>query len=448
MSAFSAVLGSLSPSGLTGDSNTLFHAPKSVKLVALSEVASRNTSPCRVDQITDLVRKSVAKTGKTTIIAIVSDKIYARSVAVAIARAFPLYSMKSTAAGGQVISAHITFKSGESLTEQDCQHFNQVADAVRFAGSLVDTPPNELNPVTFTDIALEIAGRLNVATTVIRGEELRDRGFGGLWGVGKASPAPPALVVLSHTPSGASKSVVWVGKGITYDTGGLSIKTKDGMPGMKTDMGGAATVLAAFEAAVLNGFKQNLHCVLCLAENSVGPHSTRPDDIITLYSGLTVEVNNTDAEGRLVLGDGVAYAAKHLHPDAILDFATLTGAQGISTGRRHAAILTNTEALESLTVAAGKVSGDLTFPILYAPELLKPEFTSEVADMKNSVKDRSNAQSSCAGSFIESHLGSDYHHKWMHVDFAYPVRSAERGTGFGVALLLELFKDGTDLAWL
>jgi len=234
-------------------------------------------------------------------------------------------------------------------------------------------------------------------------------------------------------------NIAWVGKGIVYDTGGLSIKGKTAMPGMKRDCGGAAGILGAFYAAVSQGFEQNLHAIFCLAENSVSDRATRPDDIHILYSGRSVEINNTDAEGRLVVSDGVVYAKKDLKADIIVDMCTLTGAQGISTGRSHAAHLTNSEEWEGKASTAGRKSGDLTFPLVYCPEFHYPEFNSAVADMKNSVADRSNAQSSCAGLFINAHLGFDYPGIWLHVDMAAPSHVGERASGYGVALLNALF---------
>jgi len=183
-----------------------------------------------------------------------------------------------------------------------------------------------------------------------------------------------------------------------------------------------------------------LHALLCLAENSVGPDATRPDDIHTMLSGKTVEVNNTDAEGRLVLSDGGNYASKVLNPGVIVDIATLTGAQLIATGKKHAAIYTSHEDLEALALTAGKYTGDLTFPVPFAPELFRAEFRSAVADMKNSVADRGNAQCSCAGQFIANHL-EEYlgaGGRWLHVDMAGPVTNGDRATGYGVALLFDL----------
>lgn len=214
------------------------------------------------------------------------------------------------------------------------------------------------------------------------------------------------------------------------------------MCGMKGDMGGSAGLLGAFFAAVRLQVPKKITLLLCLAENAIGPLAFRNDDILTMYSGKTVENNNADAEGRLVLGDGVAHATKHYAEDLdlVVDMATLTGAQLVTTGKKHASVLANTAELEQKALQAGLRSGDLCYPILYAPELLFSEFESKVADMKNSVKDRSNAQASCAGHFIEKHLAKDYEGGWVHIDMAGPSSRAERGTGYGVALILSLLE--------
>lgn len=265
-------------------------------------------------------------------------------------------------------------------------------------------------------------------------------------------------MALTYTPvpGAAGARVALVGKGIVFDTGGLSIKSRAGMCGMRGDCGGAAAVLAAFEAAVAGGIVgggdapgavASLSAVLCVAENAVGPRALRPDDIISMYSGRTVMINNTDAEGRLVLGDGVAYAARDLRATTIIDIATLTGAQGVATGKRHAAVMASAEALEAAAVAAGRATGDLAHPVPYCPEFFLKEFSTPAAAMLNSVRDRSNAQVSCAGAFIGSHLPSGWTERgggWLHVDCAAP---AEGGTGYGVALLVELlrsYREGQD----
>uniref|UniRef100_A0A8C0NV67 Cytosol aminopeptidase domain-containing protein n=1 Tax=Canis lupus familiaris TaxID=9615 RepID=A0A8C0NV67_CANLF len=458
----------------------------------------------------------------------VCERSDAFASACALARAFPLFTHRSGASRRSekktvTVEFFLVGQDNGPVEVSTLQCLTNATEGVRLAARIVDTPCNEMNTDTFLEEIKKVGKDLGITPTIIRDEELKTRGFGGIYGVGKAALHPPALAVLSHTPEGATQTIAWVGKGIVYDTGGLSIKGKTTMPGMKRDCGGAAAVLGAFRAAIKQGFKDNLHAVFCLAENSVGPNATRPDDIHLLYSGKTVEINNTDAEGRLVLADGVSYACKDLGADIILDMATLTGAQvgrwdprggaaavltqaawpkrprrrgcprslvpdtlggqswgagsqrraaegrrprgaahalvacsashpppacapppppprqGIATGKYHAAVLTNSAEWEAACVKAGRRCGDLVHPLVYCPELHFSEFTSAVADMKNSVADRDNSPSSCAGLFIASHIGFDWPGVWVHLDIAAPVHAGERATGFGVALLLALF---------
>jgi len=423
-----------------------------VTFIPLPSKYSRNNSPSQAHIITKSVQSNPA--GSTGYVVIVCERADVFASAVAVARAFPTYRKKTNLPGPtgnsvaqsskveeKVIGVEFFIVGSEnrSLSNEECEMLHVAADCVRTTARIVDMPPNDMHTDAFLEEISQVAKELDIKPIIIRDQELERRGFGGIYGVGKAAVHPPALAILSHIPKDATKTIAWVGKGIVYDTGGLSIKGKTAMPGMKRDCGGAAAILGAFRLAVSSGFNQNLHAIFCLAENSVGPLATRPDDIHTLYSGRTVEINNTDAEGRLVLADGVVYAQKDLKADIILDMATLTGAQSIATGKHHAAILTNKELWEDALVAAGLLSGDLTFPIVFAPEFHFSEFSSAVADMKNSVADRSNATSSCAGLFILSHLGFDFSGSWIHVDIAAPVHCGERATGYGVALLAVLF---------
>ncbi|MFO0747689.1 MAG: leucyl aminopeptidase family protein [Myxococcota bacterium] len=360
----------------------------------------------------------------------------AYAIGSAAARAFPVYGRKKRS--DEAAGAARLHRAGPHRRRHTRPHRRHRAPSARRSAS-IDTPPSELHTEQFAAEAEHVARATGAAITVLRMDELRAKGMGGLVGVGQAAVHGPALVHLRYDPPSPSlPPVAWVGKGIVYDTGGLSLKPKGDMPGMKNDMGGAAAVLAAFHAAVELGLPRRIDAILCLAENSVGPHAMRPDDIITLYSGKTVEVNNTDAEGRLVLADGVkAFAGKDCQAGLIVDLATLTGAQLVATGKLHAAVVSNDEGLEAACVAAGKSSGDLCFALPYAPELFRHEFASPVADLRNSVKDRMNAQSSCAAQFVAESV--DAHARWLHVDMAGPVSARDRGTGFGVALLLELF---------
>lgn len=384
------------------------------------------------------------------------------AVAVAIARAMPVYTAKSLSkkeeeasdvSEGHVVNvSYLTTQDGE-LTFIDDEYLNSsakaVADGVRLAGKLGDMPPAELTPETYSMQCRYIVEDLqknghSVVMEEIVGEELRERGYGGIYGVGMAAMVTPRIVIMTYTPEGSGddvESIALCGKGVVYDTGGLSLKPKSGMPGMKHDMGGSAGVLCGFKAAVELKVQKKVTLILGIVENAIGPKAVRNDDILTMYSGKTVEINNTDAEGRLVLGDCVAHASKHIQGlDIILDMATLTGAQLVCTGKKHAGILARTEKMEKRIFQSGMKSGDLCYPMLYAPELLKSEFASKVADMKNSVKDRGNAQASCAGHFIESHLDSAYKGEWVHVDMAGPSEKNDRATGYGVALVLGLLQ--------
>lgn len=459
--------------------STLYLDGDDVRLISvnvLPEKISRHNSPVQNHAITKLLSKApsiseekgmgdgsdiLSEKKSVEVLVVVDDESHTTAAAMAVARSYPLYSKKKSTSEkpeSDAITYNVRFATSGGLIDSQEVYKNAEAasSAVRMAARIVDTPPAEMNVNDFVKEARGVRDRLTilgheVAMEVIRDDELRKRGYGGLYSVGKAGIDPPALVVLSTTLSDDPNAevVTMVGKGIIYDTGGLSLKISGGMCGMKADCGGAAGLLAGFEAALTCGLNKGekrvgkLSLILCLAENSISSKSFRNDDILTFLSGRTCEINNTDAEGRLVLADGVAHAtfkAKRM-PDLVLDMATLTGAQLISTGKKHAAIVTNDEETEARAIAAGKRSGDLVHPLLYAPEFLNDEFKSEVADSKNSVKDRSNAQSSCAAQFIGNNLSDEFYEnggKWLHVDMAGPSVDGERGTGYGVGFVLAL----------
>jgi probable aminopeptidase NPEPL1 len=418
------------------DAGAAAATPKRLVVCVLPEACSRHNSPARPHAIAALLGKQTPNVPVVSLLLVLDTAEHAFAAGCAVARAWPVYSRKTSPAKDR--AAHAAFLAPDTgVTPEALARVEHAARGIQTACRLVETPTAELTTDAFVEEARTLAHALGATLTLVRGESLRDQGFGGLWGVGKAATHPPALAVLSHTPPGAKRTVAWVGKGIVYDTGGLSLKGKTDMPGMKRDMGGAAAVFAAFGAAVRNGCADNLHAVLCLAENAIGPDAVRNDDVLTMYSGKTVEVNNTDAEGRLVLADGIAWALRHVHPDVLIDLATLTGAQLVATGKRHAAIVSNDAELEAACIVAGRTSGELVHPLPYCPEMFRAEFKSEVADMRNSVKDRMNAQSSCAAQFIADHMG-DATTPWLHVDIAGPAEADNRATGYGVGLLLTL----------
>jgi len=410
---------------------------QTIYVIGVSDKASRHNHSLHPHALTDRLRATNHQK-KRAILALADKADDALVCTNAVARALPLFSRK-TEVGDRQETVRLAFL-GCTQDANELERLQIAAEEVRYAARLVDMPTAELHTESFTELARQSATMLGADVSVLEGESLAHAGLGGLWGVGKAATRGPALVILEHVPSqprAETRTVALVGKGIVYDTGGLSLKGKTGMPGMKADMGGAAAVLAAFRSLVRRKAHHRIIGLLCLAENAIGPEATRPDDILTMYSGRTVEVNNTDAEGRLVLADGVAYAQRHFDPDFIIDVATLTGAQLVATGARHGAVVCNNEELEGLVVEVGRTTGDLVHPLPYCPEFFRREFKSTVADMKNSVKDRMNGQSSCAGQFIKEHLVG-YDGAWLHIDIAGPSTDGERGTGFGTVLLTEL----------
>lgn len=447
--------------------------PISLSVHVLPEKVSRHNTPLMTHTITNLLGKAPSsppsasseddsddnpqeQDTKIKVLALVDDASHKSAIGMAIARTLPVYSNKGkTSKSSTSYNVQFLDVASGDIVQDDDNYAQYASDAVRLAGRIVDTPPNEMNVSEFINEAEMVKDRLtklghDITMEIIRGEELKEGGYGGLYNVGKAGIDEPAMVVLTKTFDDVhddGEVVALVGKGIIYDTGGLSLKPGTGMCGMKTDCGGAAGVLGGFEAAVACGTSsiKKLTAILCLAENAIGPNSFRNDDIIKFLSGRTCEINNTDAEGRLVLADGVAHATMKCEPmpNLVLDMATLTGAQLVSTGKRHSSIVTNCEATEIRAIAAGKRSGDLVHPLIYCPEFLNDEFASKVADSKNSVKDRMNAQSSCAAHFVGNNLSDEFYDAggaWLHVDMAGPSVSNGRGTGYGVGLILSLLE--------
>eukprot|EP01060_Flectonema_neradi_P039312 TRINITY_DN85_c4_g1_i1.p1 TRINITY_DN85_c4_g1~~TRINITY_DN85_c4_g1_i1.p1 ORF type:complete len:506 (+),score=109.40 TRINITY_DN85_c4_g1_i1:49-1566(+) len=404
---------------------------------------TRAMSPYRSDKVFKFVKANFEVKEDAILILAVPSSTHCWSWGVGASRGHSLCSFKGLNPGFDptVSQTEVTFWSPDEIPDQLFGNLNIIAESIQLTARLVDTPTNYLNTESYAQLVSGLADKLKLKCKLIKGEELKEEGMEMLYSVGRAAEYKSCLAVLSYEPEGADKDDVscWVGKGIVYDTGGLSLKSTTGMCGMKHDMGGSAGILGGFLATVRLGYKQNLHCLLALADNAVSSESFRNDDIFRCLSGKTIEINNTDAEGRLVLCDAVAYARKQFNPKTIVDMATLTGASGVATGKNFAAIVSNTDELESKAISAGKASGDQCFPVLWAPEYHKPLFESKFADMKNSVSDRTDAQVSSAGYFIFAMaLDEEWEGHWLHVDMAYPATNDGKGTGWGVALLVKL----------
>jgi probable aminopeptidase NPEPL1 len=418
-------------STLTGDK------PPRLVLGVLPDKVSRYNCPARPECVHHVTKTAgFSDERKGAVLLVLEDPDHLIPALNATVRAFPLLSVKSKDSKPATIQVLAVDNSGKVIPIDKTA--KATVEAAREVARLVDTPPTDMNPEKLVSEARGLLrGVSNLTTKVIAGNDLLKAKLGGIHAVGRCALKAPRMLVMTCTPPRPKgKHIALVGKGITYDTGGLHIKGRGMMETMKSDMGGSAAVLGAFRTLVSSGCKQKLSLVLCLAENAIGPSSYKPDDVLTMHSGKTVEINNTDAEGRLVLADGVSYAARVLKADVILDAATLTGAQLIATGNNHAAIFSNSAELEAVVVQAGLRSGDLVHPLPFAPEFYKREFRSPIADMRNSVKNRANAQSSCAAQFIYWHI-EDTKVDWCHVDLAGPAFLSDRGTGFGTALLAE-----------
>ncbi|MEV7972074.1 leucyl aminopeptidase [Cellulomonas sp. NPDC089187] len=318
-----------------------------------------------------------------------------------------------------------------------------VAAAVHGVRDLVNAAPNDLFPAAFADAAksaIKDAGAKGVKLSVLDEKQLAAGGYGGLVGVGQGSVRPPRLVKVSYTPSRAKAKVALVGKGITFDSGGISIKPAAGMDAMKSDMAGAAAVLHTVIAAARLELPVAVTGWLCLAENMPSGSAQRPSDVITIRGGKTVEVLNTDAEGRLVMADGLVAAVEE-KPDVVLDIATLTGAQLVALGPRVSAVM-GTDAVRGEVVDAAAASGEQFWP-MPLPADLRPGLNSKVADIAN-ISDRFGGMLT-AGIFLQEFVGST---PWAHLDIAGPAFNEKApfgytpagGTGVGVRTLLALIE--------
>ncbi|MDJ0521847.1 MAG: leucyl aminopeptidase family protein [Planctomycetota bacterium] len=418
--------------------------PAALALGVLPDRVSRHNCPARSTMADDLMRRVEVRPGTTAVVLCVEKPAHALPLARAIGRALPEYTRATGNSGKATIRIACVRPDGSAHALSRLEQ--EIVRCGRWAARLYDMPTAEMSTTQFVSETRKAArGVAHLSVSVISGAKVLEKKMGGLHAVGRTAMHPPKLLLLRYKPPGAKRMGALVGKGIVYDTGGLSLKNSAGMYGMKGDMGGAAGVVGAALALAKAKHKDAFICAAALAENAIGPDAYRPGDILGMHSGKTVEINNTDAEGRLVVADGLSYVARTYKPDVVIDMATLTGAQLVATGHRHAAVVSNRAGLEALAVEAGRAGGDLTHPLPFAPEMYQAEFASKVADMRNSVADRMNAQTSCAAQFIYSHI-EDLDLPWLHVDMAGPSGTSERGTGYGVALGAMLLHTMTEKA--
>lgn len=307
---------------------------------------------------------------------------------------------------------------------------------------LINTPPSHLTPDSFCKefaaLVKKVGGSaIGLKVTVTNDAQLKSKGYGGITAVGQGSANPPRLLQISYTPvkAKAKKSYAYVGKGITFDSGGLALKPAAGMEAMKSDMSGAAAVCAATIAIALLKIPVAIDCYAPLAENMISDNATRPSDIITMYGGKTIEVLNPDAEGRLVLGDALVKAQENKNLDGIIDVATLTGAQVVALGTRTSAIMTNNQDFSDQFFAITKSAGEAFWP-MPLPVELRASLDSPVADMAN-IGERMGGMM-VAGLFLKEFVAAEL--PWLHLDIAGPAYNEGEAYGYtpvggtGVAL--------------
>ena len=304
-----------------------------------------------------------------------------------------------------------------------------IAEQTFLVRDLINTPPSHLTPDSFCLQIKKLASKYGVKVEVINDAALRKGGYGGIIGVGQGSANPPRLLRVSYTPTKAKKRYAFVGKGITFDTGGLALKPAAGMEAMKADMSGAAAVVASVFAIAQLKLPVAVDAWAPLAENMVSDTATRPSDVITIYGGKTVEVLNPDAEGRLVLADALVKAAevgkKSGGLDGIIDVATLTGAQVVALGSRTSAVMTNDENFSDQFLTAANISGEAFWP-MPLPIELRASLDSPIADLAN-IGDRMGGML-VAGLFLKEFI--DPQTPWLHLDIAGPAFNEKSAHGY------------------
>ncbi len=329
------------------------------------------------------------------------------------------------------------------------QRAQVIAQYTHLVRDLINTPPSHLTPDTFSK---KISGAVkalggssaSLKVSVLNEKQLKSGGYGGIIGVGQGSANPPRLLHVKYTPKKSLRTFAFVGKGITFDTGGLALKPAAGMEAMKSDMSGAAAVCGAILAIASLKLPVTIEAWAPLAENMVSDNATRPSDVITIYGGKTVEVLNPDAEGRLVLADAIVKAQETKSLDGLIDVATLTGAQVVALGTRTSAVMTNNEDFSARFIAAASESGEAFWP-MPLPQELRASLDSPVADLAN-IGERMGGML-VAGLFLKDFIKPEV--PWLHLDIAGPAYNESAphgytpvgGTGVALRTLLRLVEN-------
>jgi len=391
-----------------------------------------------------VVRRSNGSESLATTLAAGQDERGVRAVAEALGLASYKFQRKSEPKPPKLQRATLVVDDVAAARDAVVRASATIA-AVHTARDLANTPSLEKSPQWMVERAQEMAALKGLGVDVWDEARLAAEGFGGILAVGRGSTRPPRLLQLTWAPEGASRHVVLVGKGITFDSGGLSLKPNEGMVAMKTDMSGGAAVIGAMSALSALGVRSRVTALVPLAENMPGADATRPGDVITHYGGRTTEVLNTDAEGRLVLADALSYAVANLAPDAVVDIATLTGAASLGLGKRHGALFSTSTELTGELVAAADYAGERLWPMPLVDEY-RSALDSPVADLQNIGDPETHFSGGAitAALFLREFVGNGPRKvPWAHLDVAGPARAdgdedevTKGATGFGVRTFL------------
>ena len=333
--------------------------------------------------------------------------------------------LKSTANIKSAKLNKVTVISDQKISAAELTRTQILSEAVINTRDLVNTPPNLMYPASMVKAVQTGMKGLNLSLDIWDEKALAKDGFGGILAVGSGSSRPPRLVKIEYKPKGAKQHLALVGKGITFDTGGLSLKPAESMVGMKYDMTGAATSFQSVVAIAKLGLPIRVTAWLCLAENMPSSTAQRPDDVIKIRNGKTVEVLNTDAEGRLVLADGLS-AAVETKPDLIVDIATLTGAATIALGNRYAGLMGDEKAIKAVELAA-KESGELVWH-MPLPTELRALLNSDVADIANVKIGNRAGGMLIGGHFLREFVPKEF--AWAHLDVAGPADNGGSAYGY------------------
>lgn len=337
------------------------------------------------------------------------------------------------------------FIEGSDKEKISIENVAKVSKYVNFARDLVNSHPEEIYPESFVKVVKKEIKDLPISCKVLEQKELEKENMGSLLAVARASRHEPRVMHLTYKPKNAKTKVVLVGKGLTYDSGGLSLKPADFMTTMKSDKSGGVAVTASICAAASLGLDVEVHAIVGLVENMIGGDAYKPDDVLVARNGKTIEVKNTDAEGRLVLADCLDYACD-LKPDYLIDMATLTGACVVALGDYSTGIMGHNGKLKHQMFSASEKSGELVGSLpfnRYLKELIK----SPIADMSNIGSSRYGGAIT-AGLFLDNFVREEYKDKWLHLDIAGPAfvekewgYNPHGGSGAGVRLITEFLKD-------